>query len=229
MRAAVLIAVPLLVAGCFHATVSQPGQTRTTRSGSRASSASTTAPSQPALSSPPRDGAPVSDVIRWTEAGRPADAADYHSATRDGETTELGDDIAFTTPAGPSGATTCRTDSRHTGGALACLVDLADPPARPEAVYGEWKGNWVDFDGVTLQVGSAHSDPGPFGNGDGPELPNGAALSFGDYRCRTDRADLFCVNYAHRSAARFSSTGIEPFGCLRPVPPPAGVGKLFSC
>ena len=96
------------------------------------------------------------------------------------------------------------TDSKHTGGALACLVDLTNPPPRPDTAYGEWKGGWVDFDGTNLQVGSARGDPGPFLNGNGPELANGDSLSFGDYRCRADQAGLFCVNYAHQSAVRFS-------------------------
>ncbi|EUA42258.1 lipoLppI domain protein [Mycobacterium xenopi 4042] len=40
---------------------------------------------------------------------------------------------------------------------------------------------------------------------------------------------MFCVNYAHRSAVRLAAAGIEPFGCLQPVPPPEGVGEKFSC
>ncbi len=120
------------------------------------------------------------------------------------------------------------TDSKF-GGALACLVDLADPPPQPADVYGQWKGGWVDFAGPSLEVGSAHGDPGRFTKGTGQELPTGQALAFGDYRCRTDPAGVFCVNYAHRSAAYFSEAGIVPFGCLHPVPPPAGIGEKFSC
>ena len=174
---------------------------------------------------PPAPGAPIANVIRWIEAGTAADAGGYHSATRDGATTQLGDDIAFTTP---SGKTDCMTDSKF-GGALACLVDLTNPPPPPEDVYGEWKGGWVDFAGPTLEVGSAHGDPGRFSNGTGPELPYGQALSFGDYRCLVDPAGVFCVNYAHQSAARFSDAAIEPFGCLREVAPPADIGEKFSC
>lgn len=223
MRTVVVIAVALLIAGCSHATVSEPEATTTT-----ASSAPTKS-STPVPSAPPRNGAEISDVIKWIEGGRPVDAAQYHTAAHDDEITELGDDIAFTTPRGPSGATNCMTDSHYTGGALACLVNLADPPARPDGVYGGWKGNWVDFDGTAVQVGSAHGDPGPFRSGSGPELPDGAVLSFGDYRCRADHSDLFCVNYAHRSAVRLGSAGVEPFGCLQPAPAPEGVGKAFSC
>src|SRR5574337_140834 len=228
MRIATVAVVSLLVAGCAHATVGQPEQAQT--AGAESAQQSNVPPlSTTSTQAPPRAGAPISAVISWIEAGGPADAAGYHHATRADETTDLGDDIAFTTPAGSSRATICMTDSRHTGGALACLVDLADPPRRPEAVYGEGKGGWVDFDGTALQVGTAHGDPGPFRYGAGPELPNGATLSFGDYRCRTDQADLFCVNYAHRSAVRLGPAGVEPFGCLNAVPPPADAGNLFQC
>lgn len=91
------------------------------------------------------------------------------------------------------------------------------------------EGGWVDFDGIHLQVGSARADPGPFVYGNGPELANGDTLSIGDYRCRSYQAGLFCVNYAHQSAVRFASAGIEPFGCLKPAPPPDGVGVAFGC
>ena len=167
-------------------------------------------------------------MVRWVEAAPPADAGAYHRATRDGETTELGEDTAFTTPAGPSGPSNCMTDIRYDG-ALACLIDLSAPPARPAEVYGEWKGGWVDFAGQTLEIGSVRADPGRFSRGTGPELPYGQALAFGDYRCRADPAGLFCVNYAHQSAARFSTAGVEPFGCLQRVTPPADVGVKFSC
>lgn len=224
MRTAVLIAVSLLLGGCSHATVGESEQPGTGGS-SRPSAPPIPTSTTPARAAAPADGAAISDVISWIEAGRAVDAAGYRHAIRDGETTELGDDVAFSTAAGRSGATVCRTHA----GPLACLVDLADPPPRPEGVYGQWKGNWVDFDGTTLQVGSAHADPGPFNDGNGAELPDGAALSFGDYRCRADQAGLFCVNYAHRSAARLSSTGVVPFGCLHPVPAPDDAGQLFSC
>ena len=168
----------------------------------------------------------MSDVIVWIEAGHPADPGRYHTATREGASTSLGNDIAFTAQASK---VACMTDSKHAAGALACLVTLTKPPPRPETAYGEWKGGWVDFDGTNLQVGSARGDPGPFINGNGPELANGDSVSFGDYRCRADESGLYCVNYAHQSAARFSTAGIEPFGCLRSVPPPDGVGVAFSC
>lgn len=165
-------------------------------------------------------------MLTWIEAGAPADTAQFHEATREGEITQLGDDVAFTTP---SGKTTCMTDARRAEGALACLVGLLDPPPRPADAYGEWKGGWVDYDGTSVAVGSVHGDPGRFTAGQGPELPYGQLLSFGDYRCRSDAAGLFCGNYANRSAVKFSDAGIEPFGCLQPVSAPPQIGEMFRC
>jgi hypothetical protein len=222
MRIAALVTVLLLVSGCSHPVGGQSGPTQS-------SSPATPAPASgkpPEPSTPPAAGAAISDVIGWIEAGHPADPVRYHAVTRDGVTTQLGSDIAFTVPAAK---VACTTDSKHTGGALVCLVDLAKPPPRPDTAYGEWKGGWADFDGTNLQIGAARGDPGPFVNGDGPELASGDTLSYDDYRCRADQVGLFCVNYAHQSAARFSSAGIEQFGCLRSVPPPDGIGIAFSC
>ena len=230
MRIAALVAVSLLVAGCSHRVGGHTEQTQTSTQTSAGTAPTTTVgppgSKPPAPSTAPAAGAPISDVIAWVEAGHPADPARYHTVTRDGVTTPLGNDIAFTVAAGK---VVCMTDSKHTGSALACLVDLADPPSRPETAYGEWKGGWVDFDGTNLQIGSARGDPGPFVNGDGPALADGDTLSYDDYRCRADQTGLFCVNYAHQSAVRFAAAGIVPFGCLRSVPPPDGVGTAFSC
>jgi hypothetical protein len=230
MRIAALITVSVLaaglVAGCSHAGRSQSGQTPTTTQTSSGAAASPSVSKPSAASTPPAAGAAISDVIAWIEAGHPADPARYHAVTRDGVTTPLGNDLAFTVP---SGKVVCMTDSKHTGGALTCLVDLASPPPRPETAYGEWKGGWVDFDGAKLQIGAARGDPGPFVDGNGSQLANADSLSYDDYRCRADQVGLFCVNYAHQSAVRLSSAGIEQFGCLRSVPPPDGVGTAFSC
>jgi hypothetical protein len=229
MRIAALVAATLLVAGCSHPAGDNAGRPQTTPETSAGTAPTTTAPSgskPPVPSGAPASGAAISDVIAWIEAGHPADPGRYHSATREGATTPLGNDIALTAQ---GGKVSCMTDARHTGGALACLVNLTNPPPRPDTAYGEWKGGWVDFDGTILQVGSARADPGPFLNGNGPELANGDSLSFGDYRCRADQSGLFCVNYAHQSAVRFATAGIQPFGCLKSVPPPDGVGTAFSC
>src|SRR6201993_1359869 len=215
MRITALVAVSLLVAGCSHSVGGQSEQ-----------APSTSSSKPPAASAAPAAGAAIADVIAWVEAGHPADPGRYHTAAREGATTQLGNDIALTTT---GGKVSCMTDSKHTGGALACLVQLTNPPPRPDTAYGDWKGGWVDFDGTNLQLGSSRAAPGPFINGNGPELANGDSLSFGDYRCRADQAGLFCVNYAHQSAVRFSTAGVQQFGCLRSVPPPDGVGTAFGC
>jgi hypothetical protein len=229
MRIAVLIAASVLVGGCSHGvggdtersepSLSAPARTTT-------STPHTMSPTTTTVARAPEPGAEIGAVTAFIEAGRPADAAGYHSATRAGATTQLGDDVAFTTPSGKSN---CMTDSKNFGGALACLVDLTNPPPRPADVYGEWKGGWVDFPGPSIDVGSAHGDPGRFTNGKGKELAYGSTLAFGDYRCRSDPAGLFCVNYAHQSAARFSDAGTVPFGCLQKVTPPPDIGERYSC
>jgi hypothetical protein len=190
------------------------------------SSPRTTTPTPTTPAQPPQAGADMTDVIRFVEAGQPADAGQFHTASREGATTQLGDDVAFTTP---SGKTRCMTDSEHFGGALACLVDLTIPPLQPPDIYGQWKGGWVDFEGPTIEIGSVHGDPGRFGQGTGAALPYGQTLAFGDYRCRSDQVGLYCVNYAHQSAARFSDEGVVPFGCLQKVTPPADIGEKYSC
>jgi hypothetical protein len=222
-----LIAILFLVAGCSQTTDGDADRITPIPPNTTRSSATTTPPTTTtAPAQPPAPGAPVADVIAWIEAGGTADAAEYHVATRDGVTTQLGEDVAFTTP---SGKTNCMTDSKDGGGALACLVDLVDPPPRPDDAYGEWKGGWVDFDGVSVAVGSVHGDPGRFTAGSGPELPYGQALGFGDYQCRADPVGLFCADPAHNTAVRYNDAGIEPFGCLQPVTAPPQIGEMFSC
>jgi hypothetical protein len=193
----------------------------TTRAAPSTTSTPSTTPARP-----PGEGAPIGDVVAWVEAGKPADPGSYRSATRDGDTTQLGDDVAFVTP---SGKANCMTDSKYSAGALACLVDLKNPPPRPDDAYGEWKGGWIDYDGKLIMVGRVKGDPERFAAGRGPELPYGESLTFGDYRCRSDEAGLVCVNYAFQSAARFSDAGVQPFGCLKPSAPMPQVGEVFSC
>lgn len=222
MRIAALLATSVLVAGCSHTVGGQSQQTRPATSAAPGPAAS----KPPARSAAPVAGTPIAEVIAWIEAGRPAGTASYHNAIRDGATTPLGDDLAFTAA---GGKVSCMTDAKHAGGAVVCLVGLDNPPPAPPTAYGDWQGGWVTFDGMNLQVGASRADPGQFLNGNGPELANGDSLSFGDYRCRADQSGLYCVNYAHQSAARLSPAGIEPFGCLRPAPAPDGVGATFSC
>ncbi|MBU3752160.1 MAG: hypothetical protein FGM52_17240 [Mycobacterium sp.] len=121
------------------------------------------------------------------------------------------------------------TETSRGDGGLACLVDLTDPPPRPPDVYGVWKGGWVDFDDTGVRVGSAHGDPGRFSAGQGPPLPVGGSLSFGDFRCRADTAALICVNYARQTAVRYSDDGIDTYGCSRQMPPKSGIGIQYAC
>ncbi|MBE1548636.1 hypothetical protein GGC64_002660 [Mycobacterium sp. OAS707] len=227
MRIAALIAASVLVAGCSHTVAGEQSTPSLTVPPSTTHAApSTTSPTSTTAAKAPGAGAPMRDVIAWVEAGGAADATQFHSATRDGATTDLGDDVAFVTP---SGKTNCMTDAKYSQGALACLVDLTNPPPRPDDAYGQWKGGWVDYDGMSVQIGSVHGDPGRFTAGSGPELPYGQSLAFGDYRCRSDQAGLVCVNYAHQSAARFSDAGVQVFGCLQPATAPPQIGQMFSC
>jgi hypothetical protein len=220
--------VSVLLAGCGSAARDDPETSRQavpSPSAARPSTTVTSTKPAPTPAGAPAKGAPISDVIRWIEAGKRADAQTFHAATRDGAAVALGDEVAFVTAGTEAN---CVTNS-HLDGALSCLVKLTDPPPQPEAGDGVWKGNWVDFGGTSLDVGSTHGDPGPFVNGTGAELSAGQTLSFGDYRCRADAAGLFCVNYAYQSAVWMSAAGVEPFGCLQPATPPPGIGRHFSC
>ena len=236
MRIAVLLAASVLVAGCSKIPAAQPGPTELTPiAPSRTAAAPTTTPSTPrssatpATSSPsasaPAAGEPVGAAIDWVEAGPPVDDADFRVALRGGTSTPLGDDTAFTTPSG----TSCMTDGKRVAGGLACLVNLVNPPPQPPDVYGAWKGGWVDFDGSSVRIGSAHGDPGRFAAGQGAPLPSGGSVSFGDFRCRTDTTTLVCVNYVRKTGVRYSDDGIDTYGCTRQSPAPAGIGEQYSC
>lgn len=229
MRIVVLLAASALVAACSSTPSDTAGESQPavppTPTNTAPANPTTPATARPSAQAP-APGAPIGDVIKWIESGAAADVTGYHSATRDGETTQLDPDVAFMSP---SSTANCMTDTRFSG-ALACLVDLTVPPPQPADVYGQWKGGWVDFEGPSVEIGSAHGDPGRFGNGTGPVLPFGQTLAFGDYRCRADQSGTYCVNYAHQSAVRFAGSGIETFGCLTKVTPaPSDVGEKFSC
>jgi hypothetical protein len=219
--------VSVLLAGCASGARddSQTSQQAVPTPSTTRSSTTLTSTKAASPITAPAKGAPISDVIRWIEAGKPVDPGGFHSASRDGATVALGNEVAFVTAGTEAN---CVTNS-YLDGALSCLVKLTDPPPRPEALDGMWKGNWIDFAGTTLDVGSTHGDPGPFVNGTGAELASGQTLSFGDYRCRADVVGLFCVNYAHQSAVAMSAAGVEPFGCLQAATPPQGIGRHFSC
>jgi hypothetical protein len=242
MRIAVMFAASALVAGCSQQPAGSPGGTELTpitpsrTAGAPATPTATSTPTTTtgkASSSPsasaaaraPEGDAPVQEVIDWVEAGPPVDGADFRVAFRNGATTNLDQDTAFTTTSGIS----CMTETKRGAGGVACLVDLIDPPPQPPDVYGVWKGGWVDFDGSGVRVGSAHGDPGRFSAGQGPPLPVGGSLSFGDFRCRTDTAALVCVNYANQTAVRYSEDGIDAYGCTRQTPPQSGIGIEYGC
>jgi hypothetical protein len=237
MRARVLaVAVLLLVAGCSTNgggpatnTSSAPSATPHSSSASPTTSATSSPPSKPPPTAPPPANAPINDVIAWIQAGAAANPADFHSATRDGDVTQLPHgDVAFTGPS-TSDVVRCMTDSTAGNGDLACLIKLANPPPRPADAYGHWEPGWIEFDGATLTVGGVHGDPGRFVNGDGPPLPYGKALKFGDYQCRSDPTGVYCVNYAHLSAVRIGNGEVQPLGCLQSAPSPPDVGMKFSC
>lgn len=232
MRTALIIAASALMAGCSSGTVDDaesisalttPSTTRTTSTVAAKPSTSTSRPSAPRTA--PVAGTAIADVVAWIEAGTPADAGGYRTMTRDGASTPLGDGVAFTTAGTEANCVT----NEYRDGALACLIALTDPPPRPPGIETAWKDNWVDFDGTSVDVGSLHGDPGPFGNGTGAELPEGQTLAFDDYRCRADAAGLFCVDYAHQTAVGLSTNGVEAFGCLQKTTPPADIGIRFAC
>jgi hypothetical protein len=235
MRIAGIAAAAVLLAGCSPApeNASVGGTALTPITPSRPDSSRATSPpaSSPetstgaAATAAPGPGATAAEAIAWVQAAEPVDAAEYNIALRGGVTTSLGEDVAFTTPAGIS----CMTDDRGGPADLACLVDLDDPPPQPPGVYGVWKGGWVDFDGTGVKVGSAHGDPGRFAAGQGPPLPPERSLAFGDFRCRTDPVVLMCVNYARRTAVRYADSGVDAPGCIRTTSPEPGIGVQFTC
>ena len=239
MRIAVVLAAALLLVGCLGAPQSTPARL-TPITGSKAADPATSTSAAPSDSASdpgsdsasagsavaaPEPGASVDDAIDWVEAAGPVDAADFAVAVRGGVSTPLGEDVAFTTPSGIS----CMTDLRRGSDELACLVDLTEPPPQPADVYGVWKGGWVDFNGTQVEVGSAHGDPGRFAAGQGMPLPGERSLSFGDFRCRADDQILVCVNYANRTAVRYSDSGIDAMGCSRDPGPTPGIGIRFTC
>jgi hypothetical protein len=235
MRIALLFAASVLVAGCAgqqgnqsrptQLTPISPSRTAETAAPGTGTSSATTTRSSVASTAAPDASAPIGEAITWVESAPPVDGADFRVALRNGTSTPLGEDVAFTTPSG----TSCMTDTRRGSAALACLVDLTAPPPQPPDIYGVWKGGWVDFDGAGVQVGSAHGDPGRFSVGQGPPLPEGGSLSFGDFRCRSDATALVCVNFARQTGVRYSDDGIDAYGCTRQTPPPAGIGVKYTC
>ena len=229
MRIAVLIAASVLVGGCSQGVGGDAQQTepspsaptRTTMSTPRTTTPTSTTPAKP-----PEAGAEIADVITFIEAGHPAERVSFTPRPGTATTTQLGDDVAFTTP---SGTSNCMTDSKNSAARWRVWWISPIPPLQPPDVYGQWKGNWVDFAGPSIEIGSAHGDPGRFVSGTGPELPYGRPSPSATTAAASDAAGLYCVNYAHQSAARFSDAGVVRFGCLQKVTPPAEIGEKYSC
>ncbi|MEN4478665.1 hypothetical protein [Mycolicibacterium cosmeticum] len=227
MRMAVLVMASALVAGCSQdmkgaAVSAPPPLTAVTPGSSRPAPTSPPAPSS-AVPHAPSAGAPIAEVTRWVDAGTAVPAAKFGSTTRDGASTDV-QGVAFTTE-----TVSCISSAQYNDGALACLVKLTNPPPKPPDTYTMWKGNWVDFDGTGVNIGSLHGDPGPFGNGSGPQLGAGETVKFGDFACRADGDAVVCVNYAHRTAARMRPAGVDGFGCLAPAQAPPDIGIRLSC
>lgn len=230
MRLVLLLMTSALVAGCSQTLDSESSTARSPLSVPLPSATSSAAPApgstsraaEPSASLAP--GAEIGAVISRIEEAEPAPPADYGSVTRDGVTTTLDGGIAFSTD-----TVSCISTPKFRDGMLACLVDLTDPPPRPPDVFTVWKGNWVDFDGSSVEIGSQRGDPGPFVEGDGAALPDGSSVAFGDFRCRADTDAVLCVNYAERSAVRLSADGVDGFGCLSESEAPPGIGVRLSC
>ena len=232
MRTVGLIAVSLLVAACSQsvggeaAPSESPAPDAAPSSPTASSSAAATPSTSPSRSAAPAADTPIDAVITWIEAGTPENPDSFRVAFRDGVTTQLGERFAFVAPSGPPHSTTqCMAGD----GALSCLLELTSPPPAPAQAEGMWQPGWIEFSGTDLTVGSLRGDPGPFASGTGTELADGRSLAFGDNRCRSDSAGLYCVNYAHRSAVRIAADGVSPFGCLAEAAPPPESTAHYRC
>ncbi|MGU3499269.1 hypothetical protein [Mycobacterium sp. C31M] len=229
MRWMLVVATSALVAGCSWGQDTIPARTPLSVPAKTADStrADTTTPSTTAttttISATPVPGTDVAAVIAWIEAGQPVPAAQFTEVTRDGAAGTV-EGVAFSTD-----TVNCISTAAYRDGALACLVDLDNPPPRPPDAISVWKGNWVDFDGANVEIGSVRGDPGPFRDGRGATLPAGDTLTFGDFRCRADTAAVLCVNYADRSGVRLAADGVDGFGCLTAAEAPPGIGVRLAC
>lgn len=230
MRLVLLLMTSVLVAGCSQTLDSESSTARTPLAVPSPGTTSSPTPEPGATSRAPEPSggvapdAEIGAVISRIEGSEPAAPEDFGSVTRDGVTTALDGGTAFSTD-----TVSCISTPKYRDGILACLVDLTDPPPRPPDVFTVWKGNWVDFDGSSVEIGSQHGDPGPFVEGDGATLPNGSSIAFGDFRCRADTDAVLCVNYAERSAVQLSAGGVDGFGCLSASQAPPGIGVRLSC
>ncbi|MGL6236206.1 MAG: hypothetical protein ACRC20_12775 [Segniliparus sp.] len=246
--AAVLAATAL--AGCGGPSDEQPQTLTVTsvitpESAPSASSSPSSAPSAgeaPTGKAPGKDSA-FGDVVAWIEAGQAADPGPYQAATGPDAagtaatatttTQNLGGDVAFRSPSKKLRCFGLAANSTaYSPAGLHCLANLANPPPRPKEV-GHWVGGWVSYDRTTASVGSFHGDPGPFLAGDGPELPYGQKISFGQGGeqtvCRMDQTGLWCADKAKGAAILVNDQGVVPYGCLKQIPPKEGEGFSYTC
>lgn len=187
------------------------------------------APPAANLLTAPTADTPIADVIAWVNAGNPVDLTTFHTAKHGNATTNLHDDIAFSSP---SNKLSCITDSAHGNDGLVCKATLKTWPDRPKQGGGDWEPGWVAYSGSNLTVGEIRSDQGPFTAGDGLVLPYGSKITFDNYSCRLDLTGLTCVNTQVNSGVTMSDAGIVPHGCLQPrtkTADEANIGKTYGC
>ncbi|EFV13081.1 hypothetical protein [Segniliparus rugosus] len=253
LRHTLVAAVAMALVGCGGPSTEQ-SQTQTVTStitsestfsapsASPSKSGAPTASGAPSAT-PPGKGSGFAEIAAWIEAGQAARLSAYQTATGSyatdvaGPTTtttqSLGDDVAFRSPSKKMSCFGLTSQSTvYSPGGLHCLASLENPPPRPKEM-GQWIGGWVEYSGGSASIGSFHGDPGPFTAGDGPELPYGQKISFGqgDERitCRMDQTGLWCANKAKGSAILLNDQGATPYGCLKQIPHKEGEGLSYTC
>ena len=184
-----------------------------------------TAPRPPTPSRPRAAGAGRADRRRHRldRGGHsPPTRRPSHRHARRRDHTDLGDDVAFTGTVGNAEL----HDRHQVDGALACLVELTDPPPQPPDV--EASGRAAGSTSTARASTSAQRTAiRAVRRRHRPELPSGQSLAFGDYRCRADQVGLYCVNYAHQTAVRFSAAGMRrSAACARPRRRPTSAGQV---
>ena len=205
MRIAVLLVASALVGGCSQGLDGDAEQPALTCRRRPSTTSVFAAPSHPPRRRRPtaREGAPIADVIAFIEAGR-RPIAQYHSATRDGMTQSS----ATISRSPPVGHVELHEDTENFGGALACLVDLTDPPPRPP-MYTAMEGRLGRLRRIERRdrFTARRSRPLHRRQWRRAALRRRAGLRRLPLPRRPRR--LFCVNYAHRrprgSATRASS------------------------
>ncbi|WP_156920303.1 hypothetical protein [Segniliparus rugosus] len=184
--------------------------------------------SSAAAPEPPSPGAAFDQVAAWVESAPEAAASNYRTGTDyEGKKHSLDHgELAFTSP---SQKITC-----YGSGGLYCSVDFQNPLPKPPTAYGNWLPGIVIFSDDGLHIGQGRGDPPTFYfTGNGPELPYGQKISFGEdgnrYTCRMEQSGLTCVNKAQGSGALLSDQGVVPYGCLRESAEVGNSAKAYKC